>query len=58
VPYSKVAEFETNKDWQTGGYTTNTFWAKNIGLIKREKYSPLTGEYIESKELIEYNVTQ
>ncbi len=53
-----VAEFEIDNDWMWDSKPTKYFWAKNIGLIKREQYSHLDNGYIQGWHLIKYNVTQ
>lgn len=56
--YYDVAEFEAKPDPLMKGRITKYYWAKHVGLIKREKYAHWTREYIEGWELIDYDVTQ
>ena len=56
--YYDVAEFEVSNDWIWDSKPTKYFWAKHIGLIKREKYAHWTNEYIEGWELLNYGVIQ
>ena len=55
--YYQVAEFEVNPDPAMNGRIGKYFWAKGIGLIKREKFEHWTFEYTEGWELIDYNIT-
>ncbi|PCJ67735.1 MAG: hypothetical protein COA58_00955 [Bacteroidetes bacterium] len=56
--YYDVAEFEADIDYIWDERRTKYFWAKNIGLVKREKYMNFTEEYIEGWELIDFDVSQ
>lgn len=56
--YYDVAEFELDRDYIWDERRTKYYWAKHVGLIKREKYMNFTDEYIEGWELIDYDVTQ
>ena len=56
--YYDVAEFEVDIDYIWDNKITKYFWAKNVGLIKREKYAHWTREFIESWELVEFDVSQ
>lgn len=53
-----VAEFEVDKDWIWKGENNKYFWAKNVGLIKKERYYPLDKSYEEGWYLIEHFVVQ
>jgi hypothetical protein len=55
--YFDVAEFEVSNDWIWDSKPTKYFWAKHVGLIKREKYAHWTNEYTEGWHLIRYQVT-
>jgi hypothetical protein len=59
--YQDVAEFEIDNDPTYERYKyprTKYFWAKNIGLLKKEKYSISAIEPEEAWELIDHNVIQ
>ena len=56
--YYDVAEFEVDIDYVWDNKITKYYWAKHVGLIKREKYAHWTREFIEGWELIDYEVTQ
>jgi len=56
--YYDVVEFEVDIDYSQNGRRGVYFWAKNVGLIKRDRYSHITKEIEESWELIDYKVTQ
>ena len=55
--YYDVAEFEAKPDPLMNGRIGRYYWAKNVGLIKREKYEHWTNEYTEGWHLIRYQVT-
>lgn len=54
--YYDVAEFEVDIDPAWKGRPTKYFWAKHVGLIKREQYEHWTEAYTQGWHLIEYNV--
>jgi hypothetical protein len=56
--YYDVAEFEVDIDYSQNGRKGVYYWARNAGLIKREKHSHVTQQLEESWELIDYNVIQ
>lgn len=56
--YYDVAEFEVDIDYTQNDWRGVYYWAKNIGLIKREKYTTFTSEYIEGWELTDYFIVQ
>jgi len=56
--YYDVVEFEVDQDYSWDERRTKYFWAKNVGLIKREQYMNFTDEFLQSWELTFYNVTQ
>jgi hypothetical protein len=56
--YYSVAEFEVDYDPSWDGRRIKYFWAKNVGLIKREQYMNFTEEFLQSWELIDHQVIQ
>jgi hypothetical protein len=56
--YYEVAVFEVDRDWIWDSKPTKYYWAKNVGLIKKEKFKHWTNEYIEGWHLVKYQVTQ
>ena len=53
-----VAVFEVDNDPIFDSKPSKYYWAKNVGLIKKENFSHLTGERLELWDLVKYQVTQ
>ena len=56
--YYDVAVFEVDNDPLLDNKPSKYYWAKNVGLIKKEKFKHWTNEYIEGWHLVKYQVTQ
>jgi hypothetical protein len=53
-----VLVFQIDGDGSWDSYPAKYYWAKNIGLIKREKLDTDKTTLLEGWELIDYEVTQ
>ena len=56
--YYSVAEFHLDYDPSWGQRKSIYYWAKSIGLIKREQYEHFTNQFIQGWELINHQVIQ
>jgi len=56
--FNDVLVFQIEGDGSWDSYPTKYYWAKNIGLVKREKYDIDKITLLDGWELIEYEITQ
>jgi hypothetical protein len=56
--YYDVAVFEVDNDWIWDSKPTKYYWAKTVGLVKKEQFKHQSGEYVQGWHLIKYQVTQ
>jgi len=56
--FNDVLVFQIAGDGSWDSYPTKYYWAKNVGLVKREKCDIDKITLLDGWELIEYEITQ